>query len=229
MAFHSYQARGNDGHLAPFVPSRPPIPSAGRRPIDGTAQSVRAHNRRMGITVVNLVSRPGSGVSTLLEQTRLAMQGRCGVLVLDNGQPGSDGRGGAADQRPVAADHLSALLGDHDPKPGTMVFLDSRLPDAAVADSDLGETFKLVVCDVTADPDFPVNRPERFADAELMVMTKVDLLQAGSPRVIRLVENARRVKPGLRTMPISCETGHGMPDWLQWLDTARILGLEAAE
>lgn len=229
MTIGTHSAPVHRGNRVPTARFGPAILTAGRRPAPHNARALRAHNRRVGVTVFNLVSRPGSGVSSLLSHTRAVLGDRHPMLILDNRRPANDDGRAVDDREPAGADALARFLAEHRPGSGSLVFLDSRLPDGAVADSDLGETLKLVICDVTAHPDLPLHRPERFADAELMVITKADLLRTDSRRVGRLVENARRVKPGLRAMPLSTVTGEGVADWLQWVDTARMLGLEAAE
>ena len=229
MTIGTRSARARGDTPVPAALFRPAILKAGRRPERRSARALRAHNRRSGVTVFNLVSRPGAGVSSLLAHTRAVLGGRHPIVILDSRRPATEDRQAVDDREPAGARALARFLAEHRPGTGTLVFLDSRLPDAAVADSDLGETLKLVVCDVTAHPDLPLDRPERFADAELMVITKADLLRSDSRRVGRLVENARRVKPGLRALPLSTVTGEGLADWLQWVDTARMLGLEAAE
>ncbi len=37
----------------------------------------------------------------------------------------------------------------------------------------------------------------------------------------RLIDHARRIKPGLEVLTLSATTGQGMEDWYAWLDRAR--------
>jgi hydrogenase nickel incorporation protein HypB len=87
---------------------------------------------------------------------------------------------------------------------------------------DLGEDAKVVILSVTEGEDKPLKYPDMFAAASLMVLNKVDLLPHLSFDVVKCIDYARRVNPGIRVLLVSAETGQGMDAWLDW-----VLGVEA--
>ena len=76
---------------------------------------------------------------------------------------------------------------------------------------------------VTEGEDKPLKYPNMFAAANLMLVSKVDLLPHLRFDVERLVANARRVNPGIAVIQVSAVSGEGIDRWLQWLDAARAM------
>ena len=87
---------------------------------------------------------------------------------------------------------------------------------------DLGEDAKVVILSVTEGEDKPLKYPDMFAAASLMLLNKVDLLPHLRFDVVKCIDYARRVNPGIRVLLVSAQTGQGMDEWLDW-----VLGAEA--
>ena len=87
---------------------------------------------------------------------------------------------------------------------------------------DLGEDAKVVILSVTDGEDKPLKYPDMFAAASLMLLNKVDLLPHLRFDVVKCIDFARRVNPGIRVLLVSAQTGQGMDAWLDW-----VLGTEA--
>jgi hydrogenase nickel incorporation protein HypB len=86
------------------------------------------------------------------------------------------------------------------------------------AEFDLGEAHKAVILSVTEGDDKPLKYPDMFAAADLMVVTKTDLLPYVSFDVERCIEHARRVNPAIAVIELSATRGDGVDAWLQWLE-----------
>jgi len=82
---------------------------------------------------------------------------------------------------------------------------------------DLGEDAKVVILSVTEGEDKPVKYPDMFAAAEVMVLTKIDLLPHLEFDVQRCMDYARRVNPDIRILQLSAISGEGMQNWMDWL------------
>jgi len=83
---------------------------------------------------------------------------------------------------------------------------------------DLGEAAKVVLLSVTEGEDKPLKYPSIFFKAELVVITKTDLLPYVPFRLDIAEENARRVHPGVEIVRLSCIAGDGMEGWLAWVE-----------
>jgi hydrogenase nickel incorporation protein HypB len=86
---------------------------------------------------------------------------------------------------------------------------------------DLGEAHKVVIASVTEGEDKPLKYPGIFAASELMLISKADLLPHLDFDVEALVQNARKVRPGIAVIRISAKTGEGFDDWLDWIESGR--------
>jgi hydrogenase nickel incorporation protein HypB len=83
---------------------------------------------------------------------------------------------------------------------------------------DLGEEARAVLLSVTEGEDKPLKYPATFHHADLMVLSKIDLLPYVPFQADVAKENARRVQPGIEILDVSCTTGEGLDRWRAWLD-----------
>ena len=70
---------------------------------------------------------------------------------------------------------------------------------------------------MTEGDDKPLKYPNMFAAADLMVISKIDLLPHVDFEVDRVVEMARRLNPALQCLVLSARDGTGMAVWLDWI------------
>ena len=182
-----------------------------------------------GLFVLNLVSSPGSGKTTILERTLTALQDtiRCAVIEGDQ-QTDNDAVRIAATGVPVkqvntgAGCHLDAhMVGHAADDLGLdnidLLFIENVGNLVCPASFDLGENHKVVVLSVTEGEDKPLKYPQMFHAADLMLLNKVDLLPHLDFDVEKCKEMARRVNPGIKIFEVSSRTGAGMTDWYGWL------------
>ena len=189
----------------------------------------RALFREKGIFVLNLVSSPGSGKTTILERTlrHLAEKFRCAVIEGDQ-QTDNDARRIAATGVPVkqintgAGCHLDAhmichALDEFDLGSLDILFIENVGNLVCPASFDLGEDHKVAVLSVTEGEDKPLKYPQMFHAADLILMNKVDLLPHLDFDMEACQEMARRVNPGISIFEASARTGEGMVAWYEWL------------
>ena len=82
---------------------------------------------------------------------------------------------------------------------------------------DLGERAKVVILSVTEGEDKPLKYPHMFRAAELVILSKIDLLPHVDFDVDRAVANARQVNPDITVLRVSARTGEGLDGWYAWL------------
>jgi hydrogenase nickel incorporation protein HypB len=205
--------------------------------------AIAAENRRgfqaAKTLALNLVSSPGSGKTALLVETLKRIDGSYPVAVVEGDQETT------ADADRIRATGAPAIQINT----GKGCHLDANLVRTAVsrlgapengvlfienvgnlvcpAGFDLGEAHKVVIVSVTEGEDKPLKYSGMFAAADLMVVTKTDLLPHLDFDVDRLIANARRVNPAIGVLKLSAKSGDGMERWLTWLAGARALRLAA--
>ena len=85
-----------------------------------------------------------------------------------------------------------------------------------------------MIASVTEGEDKPLKYPNMFAAASLMLVSKIDLLPHLDFDVEQLIDNARRVNPGIAVIQVSAANGEGMERWLRWIGAARDMAAASA-
>lgn len=177
---------------------------------------------------LNLVSSPGSGKTELLAQTLKRASGFRTAVIEGDQQTANDAeRIRATGVRALQINtgkgcHLDAAMVSHAlehlvPEDESVLFIENVGNLVCPAEFDLGEAHKVVLLSVTEGEDKPLKYPDMFRAADLMILTKTDLLPYVPFDAERAEENARRVNPKIRTMRVSAVSGEGMEKWLAWL------------
>jgi hydrogenase nickel incorporation protein HypB len=192
---------------------------------------------RHGVTVVNLMSAPGSGKTMLLERVLHDLGDvRAGVLEGDVQ--------GSYDADRLASLHVPVTQLNTDPGFGGECHLDanmvrSALPALPLADIDLlvienvgnlvcpaefrvGEDVRVMVSSVTEGEDKPLKYPLMFRTCELVVINKIDLLPHLDFDLERFHRNLDAVHPDVERMEVSARSGEGVEAFRDWLLGVRV-------
>jgi hydrogenase nickel incorporation protein HypB len=196
---------------------------------DRIAAALRRRFQEDGVFCVNLISAPGSGKTSLLERTLQALPNTEHVAVLTGDiQTDNDATrlkrfgfpvqqittGGTChlDARMIERSLTDWRLEDID-----LLFIENVGNLVCPASYDLGEAAKIVLLSVTEGEDKPLKYPSIFYKSELLVLSKIDLLPYVPFDIIAAGQNARRIHPEIKIVKVSCVTGDGLPDWLDWI------------
>jgi len=211
---------GADDHPGAAVP-RP-------RRDDPMADRTRRWLLRRRILAVNLLGPSGAGATALLERTlrALAPQLRCGVVAADQETTLDSQRADAAGCRAVqintgAGCHLDADMVEEGlrslrPPARSVVFVENVGGLDCVAAHDLGESRRVVLFPVTEGADKPRKHPAAFASADLVLLTKVDLLDRVEAEPEQFTAHVRAVNPEVPVLQVATD-GTGTDVWCDWL------------
>jgi hydrogenase nickel incorporation protein HypB len=196
------------------------------------AQANRADFDRDAVTVVNFMSAPGAGKTSLLERVVHELEGvRVGVLEGDvEGSMDADRL--ASLHVPVTQLNTASGFGGECHLDANMVR--SALPEVPLLDIDLlvvenvgnlvcpaefriGEDTRVMVCSVTEGEDKPLKYPLMFRTCDLVLVNKIDLLPHLDFDLDKLLYNLDAVHPGVERMLVSARTGEGVGEWRDWL------------
>jgi hydrogenase nickel incorporation protein HypB len=197
---------------------------------DRTAQHNREHFHDHHVTVINLMGSPGAGKTAVLEATArlLGAGAKLGVLV---GDLATDNDARRVRQAGIVAEaittgsacHLDADMvhkGLHRlPWRGLeYLFIENVGNLVCPAVYDLGQDVNVVALSVTEGEDKPLKYPIIFRKADLVLLTKIDLLPAlPQIQVARIEENLTYVMPKPAMIRVSATTGEGIDQWVRWL------------
>jgi hydrogenase nickel incorporation protein HypB len=218
-------------HAPGFAPSRVvDVERALLEKNDALAAINRQRFADRAVLALNLVSSPGSGKTTLLVKTIEAWAARTPVAVIEGDQQTSRdadrirATGAPAVQVNTGKGcHLDAHMVGHavdklDPAEGSLLLIENVGNLVCPAAFDLGEAHKVVILSVTEGEDKPLKYPDMFRAADLMLLSKTDLLPHLDFDVEAAIAYAQRVRPGLRVLQVSATSGAGVAEWLAWLE-----------
>jgi hydrogenase nickel incorporation protein HypB len=201
---------------------------------DRTARHNREHFAGSEVLALNIMGSPGSGKTALLEATARAAGGRwrlaamSGDLATENDARRLNAAGiPAVTLTTGSACHLDAELVHHGlhhlpADPYDLLFIENVGNLVCPAIYDLGQAANVVLLSVTEGEDKPLKYPVMFLKADLVVITKIDLLpHLTTVRFASFQENVARVMPSAQTLAVSATTGDGIGRWLAWLESKR--------
>jgi hydrogenase nickel incorporation protein HypB len=196
------------------------------------AEQIRRRLQDAGAFGINMVSSPGSGKTSLIEQMgpRLAAAG-CKIFVVE---------GDVETERD--ADRLRRLgidvvqIQTHGSCHLDAAMIAKVLEGVKLADVDLliienvgnlicptgfdlGENLRVVVASTAEGDDKPLKYPEAYHKADVCILNKIDLLEHIDFDVPQFEAGARRAKPDLKIFHTSCRTSKGIDAWCDWLLT----------
>jgi hydrogenase nickel incorporation protein HypB len=210
---------------------RVPVEVDVRRTNNEVAEANHTLFGRWGTRVINLMSAPGAGKTSVLEATLPRLRGGHRVAVIEGDL-----------QTTIDADRIRALLVPvHQITTGSVCHLDARMVSRALADFapqradilfienvgnlvcpaefDLGEHLRVMVCSLVEGADKPKKYPLMFHKSHVVLLNKVDLLPYAGVDLQDLKRNILEVNPRAAIFPVSCRTGAGLDEWCGWLQT----------
>jgi hydrogenase nickel incorporation protein HypB len=203
--------------------------------LDANATIARANRDdfdRAGVAVINLMSSPGAGKTTVLERT-VAELGDIRAAVLEGDVQGS------FDADRLAHLHIPVTQLNTDSGFGGECHLDANMVRSALgslpldeidlliienvgnlvcpAEFAVGEDLRVMVSSVTEGEDKPAKYPLMFRTADLVLINKIDLLEHLDFDLDKFLYYLDAVHPGVPRIQISARTGQGMDEWRHWL------------
>jgi len=181
---------------------------------------------------LNMISSPGSGKTTILTRTISELKGKVKIGVIEGDvRTDLDAERIRATQAPVVqietggSCHLSAAQVNHalENLPLSdleLIFIENVGNLVCPSAFELGENSKVVVLSVPEGDDKPAKYPAIFAKSKVLLVNKIDLLDAVGQvdfRLERVKADARKLNKDIEIFPISARTGEGMNNWYRWL------------
>jgi hydrogenase nickel incorporation protein HypB len=196
---------------------------------------IAEENRRLfakeKVAVVNLISSPGSGKTSLLERTADAIRGKIRMGVIEGDiQSTRDAERIAAKGIPAiqintdGACHLDGnmvrdVVSDFELSQLDLLVVENVGNLVCPAEFDVGEDHKVVILSVAEGADKPEKYPLIFHESSVLLINKIDLLPYVDCDVQEIRDISLRINPKLEIFEISCRTGEGIDRWAEWLST----------
>lgn len=192
------------------------------------------HNRQNfdqhGVLAINLMSSPGAGKTALLEATIVALQDEFRIAVIEGdldtendaerirakGVPAIQISTGSACH--LDAHMIHAALHQLDLVTLDIVFIENVGNLVCPASFDLGQHRNVTLLSSPEGDDKPAKYPVMFRAADLMLLTKSDLIDVlGDFDPQKAVKSLRDLANPAPAFRLSSRDGEGMQEWLAWL------------
>ena len=183
-----------------------------------------------GIYVLNLMGSPGAGKTTLLEKTVDYLKDKNHIAVIEGDIATSrDAERIAQHSIPAVqintggACHLDGNMVRGALKEFNLNQIDLLIVEnvgnlVCPAEFNIGENDKAMIISVTEGDDKPKKYPLMFQVSTVLLLNKIDLLPYLDFDMERFHDDALKVNPKLKIMPISCTTGEGIDAWFEWIE-----------
>jgi hydrogenase nickel incorporation protein HypB len=196
---------------------------------DRIAEANRSLFDEKKIFVMNLMSSPGAGKTSLVERTIEALRDRYRIAVIEGdiqdtcdadrvaalGIPAvqiNTGGGCHLDANMVREGMAGLNLDEID-----LLIVENVGNLVCPAEFKVGEDVKVMILSTPEGADKPSKYPLIFQNSAVMLLNKMDLM----PYLSFDLEKARRdslaLNPNLTIFEVSCRTGEGLDGWFEWL------------
>ena len=193
------------------------------------AEDNRRIFRQAGLFVINLMSGPGAGKTSLLERTIDALRheirigviegdiqssydaeriGKKGVQVVQLNTGGSCHLDGSMIKSSIDVLDLANL---------DLLMIENVGNLVCPAEFNLGEDMKAMILSVAEGDDKPLKYPLMFQESRVLLINKMDLLPYVECDVGKMRERALQLNADLEIFEVSCRTGEGLDPWADWL------------
>ena len=193
------------------------------------ADQIRVQLGKHKVFMLNLMSSPGAGKTSLIVETLRRMKNDYSFAVIEGDIESQ------VDSEKVAAEGVTAVQlrtggACHLDAPMIKTALDTldlKIVDTVIienvgnlvcpAEFDTGAARRVMILSVPEGDDKVLKYPLMFSVCDVLVVGKIDYLGSSDFDMDALVERARRLNPAIRIFKTSCKTGEGLDDWCSWL------------
>ncbi|MDA8090444.1 MAG: hydrogenase nickel incorporation protein HypB [Nitrospiraceae bacterium] len=182
-----------------------------------------------GLFVINLMSSPGAGKTTVIENTIRTLGNKIKIGVIEGDIQGtSDAERIGALGVPVVqintggACHLDANMIREAltslPVPELDLLIIENVGNLVCpAEFDVGEDTKAMLLSITEGEDKPLKYPLMFQESKALLINKMDLAPHLDVDLEKIRKDSRSLNPGLKIFEISAKKGEGISGWADWL------------
>lgn len=200
---------------------------------DLLAEENRKQFRISDVAAVNLISSPGSGKTTLLEKTIPAlMPEQKSIVIVGDLETTRDADRLSPHALEVIqintglschlyANQITSALAELSLKEADYIFIENVGNMVCPGEFDLGENLKVALLSVPEGDDKVAKYPTIFRVADLVLLTKIDLLEVLDFDLSRVQDDLNKLNSDVPIIQLSSKTGQGFDEWLMWLRNNR--------
>ena len=193
------------------------------------ARENRALLDRLGVFMVNVMSSPGAGKTSMILRTLEDLEGELSCAVIEGDIAGKVDSERIAERGVQAiqintggschleAKQVNTALGRLDLEGADLVVVENVGNLVCPAEFRLGEDLRVMILSVAEGHDKPLKYPLMFSECHVLIVNKIDLIPHTDFDLELLEETVRKMNPSVEIFEVSCRTGEGIKDWTDWL------------
>jgi hydrogenase nickel incorporation protein HypB len=182
------------------------------------------------ILMINIMSAPGSGRTSLIMRTIDRLRDKYRIAVIEGAIASSLDADKITQQNipaiqinPAGGCHLDAqmikkALDTLDLDRIDLIFLENVGNLVCTADFDLGAHKNIVILSIPEGDDKPHKYPIVFVEADVVLVNKTDVLPYFDFNLGAFPEIISGLNPSAKVFAVSAKTGEGMDDWFSWIE-----------
>jgi hydrogenase nickel incorporation protein HypB len=181
--------------------------------------------------MVNVMSSPGSGKTSLILQTISRFKGKAGIAVIE-GDIASTIDADKVNEQGIPVVQINTAGGCHLdasmiekalnnlPLNGiALLFIENVGNLICPAEFVLGEHKRVMLLSLPEGHDKPYKYPLMFSVADVVLINKIDLLPLLDFDIAYFTKAVKGLNPKAKIFQVSCKTGQGLEDWFSWLES----------
>ena len=196
------------------------------------ASELRDKLKKEKVFMLNLMSSPGAGKTSLIIETVRKLKEKMNIAVIE-GDIDSQ-----VDSEKVMAEGVKAVqltTGGGCHLDASMVqagldYLDLKNLDLVIIENignlvcpatfDTGAALKVMILSVPEGDDKILKYPKMFTVCDALIINKIDYMEITDFNLEALKERANVLNPEMEIFQVSCKTGEGIDKWCDWLTSS---------
>jgi len=192
------------------------------------AEETREDLTKQNTVLLNIMSSPGSGKTTVVVETIEALKEEMSIAVMEADVDS------AVDAEAVAQTGAKVIQ----LHTGGMCHLDSQMTRQGIesldtnvdiiilenignlictAAYDTGAHKNVMILSVPEGDDKPLKYPPMFKTADVLIISKIDTLPMFDFNIEACISRTKKLNPAIKIFPVSAKTGEGMEAWTDWV------------
>jgi hydrogenase nickel incorporation protein HypB len=195
------------------------------------ADEIKNRLLRNKVFMLNLMSSPGSGKTSLILQTIRELKRDVKISVIEGdidsmvdsekvvreGIPAVQIRTGSACH--LDAPMIDRALKEIELKATDLIVIENVGNLVCPAEFDTGAARRAMILSVPEGDDKPLKYPLMFSVCDAIVLNKIDYLEGSDFDLTAFTQRVRTLNPAATIFEVSCKTGEGIDAWVDWLRT----------
>jgi hydrogenase nickel incorporation protein HypB len=196
---------------------------------------IAAENKKVfgeaGVYVINIMSGPGAGKTSLIEKTIESINDKIRMGVIEGDIAGIDdaqrieklgipvvqiNTGGACH---LDANMIREVMYELPLNELDLLIIENVGNLVCPAEFKVGEDIKVMLLSIAEGHDKPLKYPLMFQESSALVLNKIDLLPYTNVDIGKIKKDSLSLNPTLKIFEVSCKTGEGINEWTSWLQS----------